>query len=88
MTCQFVPVPPIDSQYHLDYFPANIKQKIVSLPKSEVKNCIFYETGRSVQVPLVPPNKSKTNQLKIMLTETFCCSILHLNQKKLQAPIV
>ena len=46
-----------DLQYRLDFFPANLQQKVVRLLKSEVKKHSCCETGLSSQVPLVPPNR-------------------------------
>ena len=49
----------VDPRYRLDFFHTNLKQKVVRLLKSEVKNYSCRETGQSGQVPLVPPNKPK-----------------------------
>ena len=49
-----------DSRYRLDFFPANLKQKVVRLLKSQVKNHSYREASQSGQVPLVPPNKRKS----------------------------
>ena len=63
----------VDTWHRLDYFPANLKQKVVRLMKSQVKNHSSRETGQSGQGSLVPPNKPKaqipTNDVpkKIML---------------------
>ena len=58
----------VDPRYRLYFFPANLKQKVVGLLKSEVKIHSCREIGQSQvltffrtkgQVPLVPPNKPK-----------------------------
>ena len=69
----------VDPRYRLDFFPANLKQKVVRLLKSEVKNQGCCETGQSGKVFLVPPNKPKNDVPKF-----FCRSILHLNRKQVK----
>ena len=49
----------VDQRYRLDFYPANLKQKVGRLLKSEVKNQSCRETGQTGQVPLVPLNKTK-----------------------------
>ena len=44
-------------RYRLDFFPDNLKQKVVRLLKSQVKNHSCSETGQIGQVPLIPPTK-------------------------------
>ena len=55
----------VDPRYWFEFFPANLKQKVVRLLKSEVKNYSCRETG---QVPLVPPNKPKNDVPKKLLS--------------------
>ena len=61
----------VDPRYRLDFFPANLKQKVVRLLKSQVKNHSCRETGQSGQVPLVPPNKPKAQLPKNDVPKNF-----------------
>ena len=65
----FLLTTPVDPLYRLDLFPVNRKRKIIRLQKSEVKNHSCRETG---QVPLVPPNKPKSQLSKNDVPKHFC----------------
>ena len=60
-----------DPRYRLEFSPANLKQSVVRLLKSHVKNHSCRETGQSGQVSLVPPNKPKTQLPKNDVPKTF-----------------
>ena len=49
----------VDPRYRLDFFSDNLRQKVVRILKSQVKNHSCRETGQSGQVPLIPLNKPK-----------------------------
>ena len=55
----FILTTAVDPRYRLDFFPANLKLKVLRLLKWQVKNHCCRETGQSGQVPLVPPKKRK-----------------------------
>ena len=55
----------VNLRYLLVFFPANIKQKVVRLLKSQVKNHKCRDTGQSGQVPLLPPNNPKAGVGKL-----------------------
>ena len=74
----------VDPRYRLDFFPDNLKQKVVRLLKSQVKNHSCRETGQSGQVPLIPPNNPKAQILTNDVPNFFCHSTLHLNRKEVQ----
>ena len=74
----------VDQRYRLNFFHANLKQKVLWLLKSEVEYHKSRETGHSYQVPLVPPKKPKAQLHKNDVPKTFCRSFLHLNQKQVQ----
>ena len=61
----------VDPRYRLDFFPANPKQKVVRLMKSELKNHSCCKTGQSGLVPLVPPNKPKNDIFFLSVYSSF-----------------
>ena len=60
----------VDPSYRLEIFPANLKQKILRLLKSEVINHSCRETRQNGQVPLVP-SKPKAQLPKNDVSKNF-----------------